>query len=284
MNYLDYLKQTGTQLFDGAGTCWQIYQGGLIPASPLPKYVDVDEEISRRLLSESKAHLIRWNSDPSSQETPWWWIMCDEYDLGQLSSNTRSKIKRGHKKCEVRHISAEWLAEFGYKCYEVAYSRYSHATPVSEEDFRANILKHVGYESVFEHWGVFIGDRLAGYVQCIVENEKGVATNVIKYDPDYLRNYTSYAMMDTLLNHYVAGKGLPVSNGTRAVSHDSNVQDFLLKFGFRRQHCRLNVQYRRAFGLAIPLLYPFRKFLPDLGATYRVKSLLFQEELRRACQ
>ncbi len=284
MNYLDYLKQTGTQLFDGAGTCWQIYQGGLIPAMPLPKYVDMDAETGRRLLSESRAHLIRWSSDPSSQEMPWWWVVCDKYDVGQFSSKMRNMIKRGYKKCEARCVTTEWLAEFGYECYRAAFSRYSHATPASEDDFRANILKQVGYESVFENWGVFVEDRLAGYAQCIVEDEKGVATNVIKYDPDYMRDYTSYAMMDTLLNHYVAGKGLPMSNGTRAVSHDSNVQDFLLKFGFRRQYCRLNVQYRRSLGLAISMLHPFRKFIPGWAAMHNVKALLFQERLRRTCR
>ena len=284
MTYADYLKQEGLLLVSGAGIYWSIYRRALVPASLVPTFVDVDSKTARRLLNESGAHLMRWSNDPSSQETPWWWIVCDKYDAGQFSSKMRNMIKRGYKKCEARPVTAEWLSEFGYECYKAAFSRYSHAAPASEDDFKANILKQIGYESVFENWGVFVEDKLAGYAQCIVEDENGVATNVIKYDPDYLRDYTSYAMMDTMLNHYVAGKGLPMSNGTRAVSHDSNVQDFLLKFGFRRQYCRLNVQYRRSLGLAISMLHPFRKIIPGWAATHNVKALLFQEGLRRTCQ
>lgn len=284
MFYADYLQQTGIPLFDGAGIYWRIYRKALIPAPHIPTFVNVNVATSRRLLAESKAPLMRWSSHPSDQETSWWWMVCDEYELSQFSSKIRNQIRRGYRECSVRRISAEWLAMNGYECYKVAYSRYRHAVPTSEDSFRLYALQQAEYEPLFEYWGVFVADQLVGYTECVVEGEKGVKTNIIKYDPDYLRYYTSYAMMGTLLEHYVAERGLTVSNGNRAVSHDTNVQSFLLKFGFRRQYCRLNVQYRHSIELAIQLLYPFRKFLPGLGAIHGVKSLLFQEELRRACQ
>ncbi len=283
MSYADYLRQSGVPLFSGAGTYWQIYGGALIPASPVSRFVDMDVQTSRRLLNESKAYLMRWSSDPSSQETPWWWIVCDKYDLALVSGNTRSKIRRGQKKCVVRRVSAAWFAESGYECYNKAFSRYHHATPTSKDAFRSSILLKAQHESLFEYWGAFVEEQLVGYVECVVEEDKGVATTIIKYDPDYLRYYTSYAMMDTLLSHYVVERTLPISNGNRSISHDTNIQDFLLKFGFRRQYCRLNVQYRRFLELAILLLRPFRKLLPGWAAINNVKALLFQEELRRAC-
>ena len=284
MTYIDYLKQTEIPLFKGADTYWRIYSGSLIPASPVPEFVSVDAETVRRLLDESSAHLIRWSSDPSDQETPWWWTVCDEYGLDLLASKMRNQVKRGYKECSTRRISAEWLADFGYECYLAAFSRYRHATPASQNDFKAPILQHVEYESVFQYWGVFVAERLVGYTECAVEAGKGVVTGVIKYDPDYLRRYPSYAMMDTLLNHYVAERGLPVNNGTRTISHDTNMQDFLLKFGFRRQYCTLNVQYRRLVGLAVMFLYPLRKLLPGWQAGRNIRALLFQEELKRECQ
>jgi len=281
--YADYLQQTGVPLFGGDGIYWRIYRRALRPASPVPTFVNINVATSRRLLAESKAHFMRWSSDPSDQETSWWWMVCDEYELSQLSSKMRNQTKRGYRECSVRRISGEWLAMNGYECYKAAFSRYRHAIPISEDDFRSHTLQRDVYESVFEFWGVFVADRLVGYTECIVEGEKGVATNVIKYDPGYLRYYPSYAMMDTLLRHYVAERGLPISNGTRSISHDTNMQDFLLKFGFRRQYCRLNVQYRHSIGSAVLLLYPFRKLLPAWGAINSVKTLLLQEKLRREC-
>ena len=284
MTYIDFLRQTGVPLFDGAGIYWQVCRGGLIPALPLPTFVDMDLETGRQLLAKSGAYFARWSSEPSIQQTSWWWIVCDSYNLAQLSSKMRNQIKRGYKECIVRRVSASWLADFGYECYKSAFHRYNYATYASETDFRSRTLSRAEYETVFEYWGVFIEDQLVGYAECTVEGEDGVATTVIKYNPDFLRKYTSYAMMDTLLKYYVAERGLPMSNGARSVSHDTNVQDFLLKFAFRRQYCRLNVQYRRSIGLAVSLLYPFRKFLPGWGGMHNVKALLFQEELKRACQ
>jgi len=283
VTYADYLQQTGQQLFLGADIYWQIYQKALIPASQIPTFVDVDIETGRRLLAESGAYLIRWSSDPSNQETSWWWIVCDDYDLAHLTSKMRNQIKHGRKDCIVRCISAEWLAEYGYECYQKAFDRYAHAVPMIESEFRSCTLSKVRYETLFENWGVFVEDRFVGYVECIVEGG-GVNTSVIKYDPDYLKYYPAYAMMDTLLTHYVAERKLPMSNGTRAVSHDTNMQDFLLKFGYRRQYCRLNVMYQSYLKLAVSCLYPFRSFIPDKGIMHKAKALLFQEELRRECQ
>ena len=284
MSYIDYLQQTGIPLFKGNDTYWRVYRGSLIPALLVPEFVGVDAETVGRLLNESRAFLMRWSSHPSDQETPWWWTVCDEYGLSLLSSKMRNQIKRGYKECSTRRIPAQWLAGFGYECYAAAFGRYGHATPASQDDFKAHILRKADYESVFQYWGVFVMDRLVGYTECVVEEGKGVVTSVIKYDPDYLRHYPSYAMMDTLMGHYVTERGLPMNNGTRSISHDTNMQDFLLKFGFRRRYCRLNVKYRRPVALAIMLLYPFRKHLPDWQAGHSIRALLFQEELRRECQ
>ncbi len=71
MTYVDFLRQTGLPLFNGAGIYWTILYGALIPPSPLPTFVDMGVQASSRLLNESKAYFIRWSSDPSSQETPW---------------------------------------------------------------------------------------------------------------------------------------------------------------------------------------------------------------------
>lgn len=121
MTYIDYLKQTGQPLFYGAGVYWQIYQKALIPALPVPTFVDVDIRTAKKFLSESGAYFIRWSSEPSRQETSWWWVVCDTYDLSSLTSKMRNQIKHGHRYCVVRPISAEWLANNGYECYRKAF-------------------------------------------------------------------------------------------------------------------------------------------------------------------
>jgi hypothetical protein len=282
--YADYLIKTRAPVFEGAGIYWRVNQLALVPASLTPTFVEVDIETGRQLLSESGARFIRWSSHPTDAEMPWWWMVCKEYDFSTLSSKTRSEIRRGHKNCQIRRIDAEWLAHSGYECYKKAFQRYSNSTPVSEEKFRSRLLGQIGFDQLFEYWGAFVGDHLVGYVECVMEDGKQVATSVIKYDPEYMCKYTSYAMIDALLKHYVSEREIQVSNGTRPISHDTNIQEFLLKFRFQRQYCRLNIQYQWNIRTLILVAYPFRRFLPNWNSIHRIKALLYQEELKNLCQ
>jgi hypothetical protein len=77
-----------------------------------------------------------------------------------------------------------------------------------------------------------------------------------------------------------------VSNGSRSISHDTNMQDYLLKFGWHKQFCRLNIVYGPLAEIGVKALYPFRRYisrLPDHGVLHKVQSVLFQEQLRREC-
>jgi hypothetical protein len=282
-SYVEWLKKQGIPLFKGGGIYWRLYKGALVPAPVTPCFVKLSYDESKELLRKSGAYLLRYSSDPCEQNTQWWYIVCDSYDLKNLTSKMRNQIKRGNKLCTIKQIDVEWLANHGYECYFSAFSRYKNARPVSMKEFRNNILATA--EGPFEYWGVFVDSRLVGYCQCIIECDQ-VATNVIKFDPAFLKYYSSYAFIDAICNHYVVDRNISISNGTRSILHDTNMQDFLLKFGFKKQFCRLNVMYRPSLKFAIQILFQMRKFLdllPDHGLMHKLKALLYQEELRRAC-
>lgn len=281
--YIEWLKKEGVKLFEGGGIYWRLYQGALVPAQVSPCFVELSQGEASALLKESKAWFLRYASKPCEEKTEWWYVICESYSMDKLSSNTRSKINRGFRNCSIRLIDAEWLAKYGYKCYFAAFNRYKNVSPVKREIFCNNILKTTG--GPFEYWGCFVKDNLAGYCQCILENNE-VSTNVIKYHPAYLKYYTSYALITGIIDHYVTEKGMSVGNGTRFIAHDTNFQDFLLKLGFRPQFCRLNIVYQPWLRFILQSLFPFRRFLtrlPDHDLMHKLKALLYQEELRRAC-
>lgn len=282
-NYVEWLKEQGIQLYKGGGTYWRVYQGALIPASATSCFVSITIDECKYLLNESGAFFIRYESDPCNEETEWWIILCDIYKPDNLTSKIRSMIKRGRRNCSVRLIDADWLTTYGYACYYAAFSRYKNARPVSVDIFRNDILK-TKYDT-FEYWGVFVGDQLAGYCQCIIEHDE-VSTNIIKYHPAFLRYYTSYALIDSLMHHYVGERRLVLSNSSRSILHDTKMQDFLLKLGFRKQFCHLKIAYKPWLNILVKSLYPMHrliKLLPSIRQLYKLHALLFQEELRRAC-
>jgi hypothetical protein len=282
--YVKWLEYNGAKVFYGGGHAWRLYQGALIPASPFTVYISLSEDEARKLLKQTGCLFIRYANNPVEKPTSWWYIVCDFYSFDRLSSKMRNQVRRAYRECKVNKISAAWLAENGYECYSSAYKRYNNAVPADEEVFKSSIMA-TSDADVFEYWGVFVGTELVGYCQCIVEN-KQVATNVIKYNPDYLKYYSSYALMDSLLCYYVGERNMTMSNGTRSIAHDTNMQDYLLKFGFRKQYCRLNIEYNPWMKMAVNILFPFKRYitaLPDKGFIHKIQSVLYQEQIRREC-
>ncbi|MDA8104274.1 MAG: hypothetical protein M0Z71_02745 [Nitrospiraceae bacterium] len=254
-----------------------------MPALPSPCFVRLQPEEARSLLKKSRAWFIRYESEPCERETEWWHVLCDSYSPDKLSSKVRNIIKHGNRNCSIRPVDAEWLAANGYECYSAAYTRYTNARPLKRELFNAELLKTA--EGPFEYWGVFVKESLAGYCQCIVEKNEA-ATNIVKYHPAFLKYQASYALITAIITHYVLEKGMTVSNGTRSIVHDTKFQDFLLKLGFRRQFCRLNIVYQPWMEFAIKTLFPFRNQLlrlPAHGPVNNLRAILYQEDLRRTC-
>ncbi len=282
--YIEWLQRHAVPLVEGAGIVWRPYEGALIPATAAPCFVSVTTDEARRLLKQSRSWLLRYSSDPCSQPTAWWYVVCDRYDPGSLSSKTRNEINRSRRECTVTRIESEWLAARGYACYRAAFGRYGGSTPVPESRWREDILR--SSDGPFEYWGVFVGERLAGYGRCILEGDN-VATSAIRLDPEHLKDRVSYALVSHLLASYVGEGGKTMSNGNRSVGHDTRFQEFLIKFGFRQQFCRLNIAYGGALRSAVGLMYPVRRGVLSVASgrrLQRLRTLLVQEEWRRASQ
>lgn len=280
-----FVNRSGERYFlSTSGLYWKLYNGCLIPAVATQFYIEepLSKSEMNALLRTSRAYFIRYSSSlKESQESEWWYIVCNKYDKKLLSKNTRSKVNRGNRNFIVKKITYDFFINGAYSCYESAFSRYLDSKPMSEEDFiRQETPKKNG---PFEWWGVFDEEKMVGYCECIVEEEE-VSTNIIKFNPDYLKKYSSYALFDVLLTHYI-NRNYVVSNGHRSVSHDTNMQDYLVKFGFRKQYCKLHIHYQSYLKLIVIMTYPFRKLIrriPKNRAVNKVNALLSQEAIRRS--
>jgi len=281
--YIAWQKQHHVPLFESAGVWWWVYKGILVPASLKPQPVQVDRSAARRVLAQSGAHLARFFSRTSTGPTEFWYVECREYDLEKLSPKLRKHVRRAHRDSSVRPISATWFAENGYHCYSAAFSRHKNGRPDSQELFQQKCLECAG--GPFEFWGAFVGDALAAFAKCVVGDDY-VSLVMFKFDPQFSSANATYALLDTILQTYVAEQHKPVNNGSRSLSHDTNMQEFVLKFGFRCIYTDLQVIYRPPLGYLIGLLYPFSPFINRLSLprpAAALKTLLRQEQIRRSC-
>ena len=262
---------------------WYRYQGVLLPKTPPHQEISLTDKEAKKLLKLDKAFFVRYTNEWDRKSGNFWYIIKDEKEnLDKYSSNTRSKIRRGLKRCKVEKVTKEYIAEYAYNVYRKAFDRYkTFLKPTSKENFSKNILDS---ENI-DYWGVFIDDRIVAYSQNIIQ-DNSVNYSVIKFDPEFLKYYISYALFFEMNKYYINEQNfLYVNDGARSLSHETNIQEFLIsKFKFRKAYCRLNIVYRKDIKLLTNILFPFRKILYkiDNNICNKLSVLLKQEEIRRS--
>jgi len=266
-------------------TNWYPYHGVLLPKIPPHQEIVLSKKEQRELLKKSQAYLIRWTSDWDTEKSEFWYIVKDDFNgLSELSSNTRSKVRRGLKNCKVSRVLADEIAKNGYEVYASAMNCYkTNLNIISKKEFSNNKINSENYDI----WAVY--EKSTGMMIAYSSNkiEKNSCTYTeIKFHPKYLKLYPSYALFYEMNSYYLEEKNfLYVNDGAKSIAHNTNIQNFLVdKFKFRKAYCRLNIAYRKDIAIVVKVLYPFRKIISkfNFSSAKKIVVLLKQEEIRRS--
>ena len=265
---------------------WKRYDVAMLPKAAAHARVSDSVQSIRSCLSlKNRILMARWTEDFDSAPSNFWYIIKDKADeLSDLSSNTRSKVRRGLKHCRIEPISKLQLAEIGYSVFKASYARYKHnVCPQSESEFKSHIA---GLGDDIDVWAVYLeeGGELIAYS---FNRNFGDACDYtsITFHPDYLKLYPSYALFYTMNSYYLGEKGMKyVNDGARSISHESNIQEFLIeKFKFRKAYCALRIEYHPLLAVLISITRPFRfvfRHIP-LSIFHRIEAVQKQEDIRR---
>ena len=266
-------------------TKWRKYNGALIPDQPPHIEIDDSDSLIKKKISDNNAFFARWTTKfDRKEETDFWYIICDEkLTIEGYSRNTRSKIRRGLKNCEVKLVNKQEIKQSGFLSYSKAFQRYNtDILPKNREDFEDEIDN---IDEDWHFWAIYNSDNLMiGYSQNrIAENYCDYST--IKFHPDYLKLYPSYALFFTMNQYYLNEKEYKyVNDGARSMLHNTNIQSFLIsKFKFRKAYCKLHVQYNPLIKRVVNILFPFRIILLwiKFGLFKKVSVVLHHEYIVR---
>ncbi len=293
-DYQSCLAAGGAQIIEVGGFYWQNYKGILLPAY-LPHVVPAGISASAsHALKKSNVMLARWTEHfDSAADSKWWFVMRDgAYSRKDLSSNTRSKLSRGSRRLEVRPVSPAEMMFKGYDVCKAAVSRYSWEEFLpSRNAFTARVEAAASHPSSMEFFGVFRGSEMLAFSENHVQ-KNGVFLESIWYAPSGLKDYSSYVLVDAILEEYLEHRGFRyVSDGSRSIYHETGVHDFLIeKFGFRRAHADMRIMYAPAFALAMRMSRPLRGLATSLANRFpssslrKFEALHFQESVAASVQ
>jgi hypothetical protein len=281
------MAMIGYQRICQSGFMWRKHQSALIPLSMPHREAGLTVFRALALLALHRASLVRWESDfDCGTPTEWWHIIkSEEESLESLSSNTRSKVRRGMRQFSIERTSRDAILAEGHDVYLKAYERYDTFEPVmSLPDFVAAI-RQLPPETEF--WQV--RDKESGELVAFSENlvvDGACFSLSLWFTPASLKQYASYALIHLMNCHYLNERKVKyVSNGARSINHDTGMHEFLIeRFNFRKAYSRLHVVYFPLLSPLVHALYPFRQPIQQAkGSLFKkLAVLLEQERIRRS--
>jgi len=291
-----FLKACGGTIVEADGIHWLKVNKGLL-ACYFPHQIPVITEANARhaIHRDKTAWFARWQSNYGELEESKWWCVVREgiWDIESIpDKKERWAIRQGRKRLVTRRMIPQEVLEMAPEVANKAQSRYkgTNIRMYTSESFATRLAAGEQVPGMLEYFGVFDKNKLVGWAEIhVVDNACSMCT--IKYDPDYLKQYSSYCLIDSLLDEFLNKRKMAyINDGERSIYHETNFQPFLIKsFGFKQKYSRLNVTYRIPLGIAVRSFYPFRKIIsksktiigPRANA---VSALLEQEAIVRSCR
>ena len=263
--------------------------GGIIEAfSPAAVATELDAQDGRQLIKGLGGFLVRYTDGFHADNGPRAWysvISRKVVDLGTLPKSKRYQVNRSLKHFDVRQLSAQELAQVGYRTLVNACERYKRTklTLPTEAEFKNNVAREADFPDLVHNWGVYLKDSntLAGYAQNQVFDHIEANYSTIKLDPGHFQNGPGYALVYRMNEFYLGQGGFEyVNDGFKAIYHLTQFQNTLLNaLGFEKAYTKLNVYYPPLLGRLVRWCYPLRSVLGRMDR--RLAALLEQERCVR---
>jgi hypothetical protein len=224
---------------------WQVRNKMLLPLSMPHTIQIVDQKKIKLALERTNAILAHWTDDWNRSESEWWWTCCDDkdYDLENIkNTDGRKNIRKGLRECSIERIDIEDFSNKAYQVHCEAISSYGvvKSSIPTIDQFR-DVFRRMSKYSGFEIWGAYVKNRLVAFATCLVVDNAVTLTNT-RSDPEYHKHRPNNALIYEITRHYLKNRNVSyVSNGPRNLLHQTSINSFLIKMGYRKIYGRLNL-------------------------------------------
>lgn len=263
---------------------WKYYNGAIVPDGDIFEEIcDCDVRDKELFKLYNKAFMIRYTSEVDyvhdDSQAMWWHCIKDNaYHPEQLKSKRRSEITKARKNFVVKKIAPMEYVDAIYEIIKDANLGYHHHIDFTYKDAceKCKILSCMENAIIL---GAFSNDdeKMVGYLWLAIN---GNCVHMVEQKS--IRRYERFAVnaalcdaMCQMLNDWLPS-GKYLYDGDRTILHQTNFQDYLIKyFGFRKAYCKLNIIYRPSVKPVVCLLFLIRK--PIFVIADRTNFRLFQK-------
>lgn len=186
----------------------------------------------------------------------------------------RNQVRKSLKTYEIKKVSYKEMLAVGCGLFNLSRKRFGSHKEITQEQWESR-LKRDGLCDFWIGYDIASGQPASFAINTIFKDYCDYSTMGIS--PDFPNNtYPMYGLIFEMNRYYLEEKQIPfVSDGARSITGHSNIQQVLEgKFKFRKAYCDIQVFYKPWFGVAVKVLFPFRKMIthPKVAAILRQEA------------
>ncbi len=262
-----FLSKTGHRVLHCGGVDWYEVARGFVLSLPSHRPLTPPQETLDELFAARGIYGARFPSPLDGLGKLSYQIVCDdpEYSLQNMSSNTRSKVRRGLRRCEVRPVAFDELARLGQQADRDTMVRQGREPRLLGERWD-EYWRCAAETEGMEGWAAFVGDELAAFLVTVGFSDGPVEYLLARSRTDMLGSYPNnaliYACTEELLTRRQVAK---ITFGLESLEAVNRLDDFKFGMGFRAEEVRQRVVFRPALRRILSL-QPVRSLLYRWGS------------------
>ncbi len=257
------------------------YNSGWIQKNNLQKAERLSRKQAVYLLHKGGLFVRNTYSFDKKESTQFWYVIKDEFGgVEELPTKVRNQVRKSLKTYEFRKVTLDVMLEIGCELFNKSRERFGEGQKMTQEQWKNRLLRDKGSE-YWIGYDIESGKPASFAINTIFSDYCDYSTMGIS--PEFPNNtYPMYGLIYEMNRYYLEEKGVPfVCDGARSITGHSNIQGVLEdKFKFRKAYCDLDVFYKPWFGMAVKLLFPFRKLIKQP----KVSAILRQEAWARGLE
>ncbi|HYB98673.1 MAG TPA: GNAT family N-acetyltransferase [Candidatus Limnocylindrales bacterium] len=261
-----FFERLGMRIFRSPSSWW--YEAGprFLLSLPSHRSIHVGDDEIKDLLAQSRTVGVRYVCEEADGGKPSFHLACSDpaYSLEKLSANTRSKVRRGLSRNEIRRITGAELLELGRGAFIETMERQKRASTAALEQWE-RLLKASDESPAVEVWSAWHEGQFASYlitirIEDVCEFYQARSRN------ELLKHYPNNALIYTLTEEMLVRRGVrEVTFGLESPEPVEELDAFKLALGYEKKPIRQRVVLHPMLRGALSLP-GVRKLLHTIGS------------------
>lgn len=262
-------------------TDFVFYNGAWIRKNRLKESCQINEDYAKDIMKDGGLYLRNiYNFDKMSSSS-FWYVIKDTFGgIEEMPTKTRNQVRKSLKTYDFKLVTFEEMLKVGCDLFNKSRTRFGGNQIITQEQWKNRLLRDKDSE-FWIGYDIESGKPASFAINAIYGDYCDYSTMGIS--PEFPNNtYPMYGLIYEMNRYYLEERKVAfVCDGARSITGHSNIQSVLEdKFKFRKAYCDLEVFYKPWFGMAVKLLFPFRKLIKHP----KVSALLRQEAWARGLE